>query len=254
MSEPILQVHELSKVYRMGDAQVPVLRSVNLSIAAGTFSLIVGPSGCGKSTLMHLMGLLDKPTGGTVRYRGVDAFAQSASWRERTRNQAVGFVFQSYHLLPEFSVLDNILLPHMIQYGPLQWPGVRGACRQKAEAILERVGLAERMDFRPSRLSGGERQRVAVARALVHEPAIVFADEPTGNLDTRSGWQVFEMLRELTAGGERTVVMVTHDSRFIPEAQRVLYLAGGRIVDQETAARLTLEHQRKPTHKGKGKG
>ena len=254
MSESVLQVHELSKTYHMGDAQVPVLRSVDLAIAAGSFSLIIGPSGCGKSTLLHLMGLLDKPSGGCVRYQGVDAFAQSAAWRERTRNRAVGFVFQFYHLLPELSVLDNVLLPHMIQYGPLKWPAVRSQCRQKAEAILRRVGLAERMNFRPGRLSGGERQRVAVARALVHEPEIVFADEPTGNLDTRSGWQVFEMLRELTSGGGKTVVMVTHDSRFIPEAERVLYLAGGRIVDQETAARLTLEHQHKPTHKGKGKG
>jgi lipoprotein-releasing system ATP-binding protein len=254
MSNAVLHVHELSRTYRMGDVEIPVLRSVSLSVQAGSFSLIIGPSGCGKSTLMHLMGLLDRPTGGTVQYRGVDAFAQSAAWRERTRNRTVGFVFQFYHLLPELTVLDNVLLPHTIQYGPLSWPRVRHECRDRAEAILRRVGLAERMKFRPSRLSGGERQRVAVARALVHEPEIVFADEPTGNLDTRAGWQVFEMLRELTGDSGKTVVMVTHDSRFIPEAERVLYLAGGRIVDQETAARLTQEHNRKSSHKEKGKG
>ena len=245
MSEAILQTRALSKTYRMGQVEVPVLRGVDLSVAAGSFTLVVGPSGCGKSTLLHLMGLLDRPTGGQVMYRGVDAFAQSGSWREHMRNRRIGFVFQFYHLLPELSVLGNVLLPEMIHNGPLQWGRIRAECRDRAEKILDRVSLSGRMTFPPGRLSGGERQRVAIARALVHDPEILFADEPTGNLDTRAGWEVFEMLRRLAAEG-KTVVMVTHDSRFIPEAEAVLYLAGGRIVDADTAARMTREHQERP--------
>jgi ABC-type lipoprotein export system ATPase subunit len=244
MSEPILRLEKLSRTYHMGPADVRVLKSVNLSVQTGSFSLVIGPSGCGKSTLLHLMGLLDKPTGGRVFYDGQDAFEQGSQWREAKRNRDIGFVFQFYHLLPELTVKENVLLPHLIEHGPLQWPGRSGECRRRAEAILEEVGLADRMHFKPSRLSGGERQRVAVARALVHEPQIVFADEPTGNLDTKAGWQIFEMLRKLTDQGKKTVVMVTHDSRFIPEAEQVHYLAGGRIVDADTAARLTREHEK----------
>jgi len=221
---------------------VPVLQGVDLAIRRGSFTLIVGPSGCGKSTLLHLMGLLDKPTEGRVFYGEADAFAQSARWRERVRNRRIGFVFQFYHLLPELTVLGNVLLPEMVHHGPIGWAGARGACRSRAEEMLRRVRLTDRMGFRPSRLSGGERQRAAIARALVHDPGIVFADEPTGNLDTRAGWQVFEMLRGLVARDGKTVVMVTHDNRFIAEAETVLYLAEGRIVDADTFARLTQEH------------
>jgi lipoprotein-releasing system ATP-binding protein len=250
MSDPILKAEALARTYTMGRTEVPVLRGVDLEVARGTFSLVVGTSGCGKSTLLHLLGLLDKPTEGRIYYDGTDALAQPASWREATRNRAIGFVFQFYHLLPELSVIENVMLPEMVRHGPLAWPRARGDCRHRAAAMLERVGLADRMTFRPSRLSGGERQRVALARALVHEPEIVFADEPTGNLDTRAGWEVFEMLRALTGESGKTVVMVTHDSRFIPEAEAVLYLAGGRIVDAETAARLTQEHSSPPNQKG----
>jgi len=242
MSETILRAESLTKVYRMGKTEVPVLQGVDMSIRRGTFTLIVGPSGCGKSTLLHLMGLLDKPTDGTMFYGETDAFAQPAGWREHVRNRRIGFVFQFYHLLPELTVLGNVLLPEMVYHGPFGWSRVRRACRDRAEAVLRRVSLTDRMRFRPSRLSGGERQRAAVARALVHDPEIVFADEPTGNLDTRAGWQVFEMLRGLVARDGKTVVMVTHDNRFIAEAETVLYLAGGRIVDADAFAKLTQEH------------
>jgi len=242
MSETTLRTESLTKVYRMGKTEVPVLGGVDLSVRRGSFTVIVGPSGCGKSTLLHLMGLLDKPTEGAVFYDEADAFAQSARWREQVRNRRIGFVFQFYHLLPELTVLGNVLLPEMVYRGPLNWARARGECRERAEEILRRVRLTDRMRFKPSRLSGGERQRAAIARALVHDPEIVFADEPTGNLDTRAGWQVFEMLRNLASDHQKTVVMVTHDSRFIPEAGTVLYLAGGRIVDAEAFARLTQEH------------
>lgn len=250
MSEPILKASALARTYTMGRTEVPVLRGVDLEVTRGTFSLIIGPSGCGKSTLLHLLGLLDYPTRGKIFYDGTDALAQPASWREARRNRTVGFVFQFYHLLPELSVIENVMLPEMVRHGPLAWLRASGDCHRRAAAMLERVGLADRMMFRPSRLSGGERQRVALARALAGEPEIVFADEPTGNLDTRAGWDVFEMLRALTGESGKTVVMVTHDSRFIPEAEAVRYLAGGRIVDAETAARLTREHSLPSNQKG----
>ncbi len=255
MSEPradvILRASALAKTYKMGLTSVPVLRGVDLTVSRGTFTLIVGPSGCGKSTLLHLLGLLDAPSEGRVFYGETDAFAQPRRWRDRTRNRTIGFVFQFYHLLPELSVHGNVMLPEMIRHGPLGWLGAGADCRERAERVLREVGLEERMKFRPNRLSGGERQRVAIARALVHDPEIVFADEPTGNLDTRAGWQIFEMLREQAATRRKTVVMVTHDSRFIPEADAVLYLAGGKIVDAATAAKLTREHEHVPFRKEK---
>jgi lipoprotein-releasing system ATP-binding protein len=240
----LLRTTDLAKTYTMGQAEIPVLRGLDLSIRRGSFTLIVGPSGCGKSTLLHLLGLLNTPSRGQVFYGDVDAFAQPSAWRERTRNRTAGFVFQFYHLLPELDVLGNVMLSDMICHGPAQWAVARRASRARAEAILNEVGLADRMRWRTNRLSGGERQRVAVARALVYDPEVIFADEPTGNLDTRAGWQIFEMLRDQAAERQKTVVLVTHDSRFIPEAESVLYLAGGRIVDADTAARLTREHDR----------
>jgi len=245
----VLRAGGLAKTYRMGMTSVPVLRGVDLAVRRGSFTLIVGPSGCGKSTLLHLLGLLDAPSEGRVFYGQTDAFAQPRRWRDRTRNRTIGFVFQFYHLLPELSVRGNVMLPEMIRHGPLGWLSAGRQCRQRAEAVLRDVGLEERMKFRPNRLSGGERQRVAIARALVHDPEMVFADEPTGNLDTRAGWQIFEMLRALAATRRKTVVMVTHDGRFIPEADAVLYLAGGRIVDAATAAKLTREHEHGPGRK-----
>jgi lipoprotein-releasing system ATP-binding protein len=241
----ILRTESLSKTYSLGQVDVPVLRDLNVSIRSGTFTLVLGYSGCGKSTLLHLLGLLDRPSQGRVFYDGVDAFAQPAAWRDRVRNRRIGFVFQFYHLLPELSVLGNVMLSDMIYFNPLRWLANGGESRRRAERILEQVGLKERMEFPPSRLSGGERQRVAIARALVHDPDIIFADEPTGNLDTRAGWQVFEMLRSLAIDRGKTVVMVTHDNRFTAEAGVVLNLAGGRIVDAETAAKIALEHERK---------
>jgi lipoprotein-releasing system ATP-binding protein len=245
MSEPILRTERLGRTYRMGRTDVPVLKGIDLGIQKGTFTLIVGHSGCGKSTLLHVLSLLDEPTEGRVFYDGQDAFAEPSRWRERVRNRRIGFVFQFYHLLPELTVLGNVLLPEMIGHGPLGWLSARGPARERAVRMLDTVGMRDRMDFKPSRLSGGERQRAAIARALVHDPEIVFADEPTGNLDTRSGWQVFEMLRSLAIQRGKTVVMVTHDSRFIPEAQQVLYLEDGRIVDAETAARMARKHEKK---------
>ena len=242
---PVIRAEELSRVYRMGSTVVPVINELNLSIHRGSFTLIVGHSGCGKSTLLHMFGLLERPTSGRIYVDGIDAQSQGRSWRDKTRNQHMGFVFQFFHLLPELSVLGNVMLPEMIRYGPLAWWSVRRDVRARAEMMLYRVGLSDRMNFPPARLSGGERQRVAIARSLVYDPEIIFADEPTGNLDTDSGWQIFEMLRQFAAEDRKTVVMVTHDSRFMPEAEVILHLAGGRIVDAETAREIEQAHEKK---------
>lgn len=243
--QEVIRAEGLSRTYRMGSTVVPVINGLDLSIDRGSFTMIVGHSGCGKSTLLHMFGLLERPTSGKVYVDGVDAFGQGRKWRERVRNRRMGFVFQFFHLLPELSVLGNVMLPELIRYGPLRWLGMGRDVRQRAEATLERVGLVDRMKFPPSRLSGGERQRVAIARSLVYDPEIIFADEPTGNLDTDSGWQVFEMLRQFAAEDRKTVVMVTHDSRFMPEAEVILHLAGGRIVDADTARAIEQSHEKK---------
>jgi len=161
MSEPVLRTERLGRTYRMGRIEVPVLKGIDLSIGKGTFTLIVGHSGCGKSTLLHVLSLLDAPTEGRVLYDGQDAFAESSAWRQRVRNRRIGFVFQFYHLLPELTVLGNVMLPELIGHGPLAWLGVRRDARERAARMLDTVGLNDRMDFKPSRLSGGERQRAA---------------------------------------------------------------------------------------------
>ncbi len=242
---PLLEAVDLTRSYRMGTQDIHVIRGLNLCIERGSFTIIVGHSGCGKSTLLHMFGLLERPSSGKLLLDGVNAQAQSGRWREQVRNRRMGFVFQFFHLLPELTVLGNVMLPEMIRYGPLRWWSVRGDVRRRAMETLERVGLGDRMKFPPNRLSGGERQRVAIARSLVYDPEIIFADEPTGNLDTDSGWQVFEMLRGFAAEDRKTVVMVTHDNRFLPEAEVILHLAGGRIVDAETAREIEQTHEKK---------
>jgi lipoprotein-releasing system ATP-binding protein len=232
MSEPILQARTLTKDYWMGASRLRVLHEVSLTVPRGEWLCILGPSGSGKSTLLHLMGLLDKPSEGQVIFEGQDAFAQPKRWRDRMRNEAIGFVFQFYHLMPDLSVLENTLLPSMIRTPLMRWPLVRGSERRRALDVLGELGLSDRVRHLPKELSGGERQRTALARALVHEPRVLFADEPTGNLDSATGAEIMRVLARLNKKRGLTVVMVTHDERIARQAHRVLHLEDGRLLQR----------------------
>jgi lipoprotein-releasing system ATP-binding protein len=229
MSEPILQARDLAKDYWMGASTLRVLSGVDIDVAAGEFLCILGPSGSGKSTLLHLLGLLDRPTEGSVFFEGEDAFGRSKRWRDRMRNEAVGFVFQFYYLMPDMSVLENTMLPAMIRTPAVVWPFVRSRYCKEASAILEELGLLDRLHHLPKELSGGERQRAALARALVHKPRVLLADEPTGNLDSATGGEIMKVLVRLHRQAGLTIVMVTHDERIASQADRVLHIRDGRL-------------------------
>ncbi|HUU31659.1 MAG TPA: ABC transporter ATP-binding protein [Phycisphaerae bacterium] len=232
MSETILEARGLVKDYRMGAARLRVLHGVDLSVRRGEFLCVHGPSGSGKSTLLHLAGLLDRPTAGQVVFEGEDAFARPKRWRDRLRNEAIGFVFQFYYLMPDLSVLENTLLPAMIRTPLAAWPLGRRRFRRRALEVLADLGLSQRAGHLPRELSGGERQRAALARALVHEPRILFADEPTGNLDSATGADILRLLQRLNRHRGLTIVMVTHDERIARQADRVLHLVDGKLLHE----------------------
>ena len=212
----------LVRRYGAGDNAVDALRGVSLQVPAGQYTAVMGPSGSGKSTLMHLLAGLDRPTEGTVAIGGADITTMGDNALTKLRRDRVGFVFQAFNLLPTLSAEENVLLPSRI--------AGRKVDRRVLDALLERMGLADRRDHKPSELSGGQQQRVAVARALVTRPTILFADEPTGNLDSRSGAEILSLLREAVDEDGQTILMVTHDPRAAAQADRVLFLADGRIV------------------------
>ena len=228
--ETILRGEGLVKDYRMGPARLRVLHRVSLTVRRGEFLCILGPSGSGKSTLLHLLGLLDRPTAGRVFFEGEDAFARAKRWRDRMRNEAIGFVFQLYYLMPDLSVLENALLPAMIRTSLAAWPFTRSAERARALEVLGDMGLGHRVRHLPRELSGGERQRVAIARALVHRPRVLFADEPTGNLDSATGEDILRLLQRLNRETQLSIVMVTHDDRLARQADRVLHLKDGKLL------------------------
>ena len=223
--EPILQVERLGKTYMLGKAAIPVLRDVSLAVRAGEVISIIGASGSGKSTLLHILGALDQPSGGTVRFQGRDLYALSAAQRTVVRSRHIGFVFQFYHLLPELDVLENVMLPALSAAGN----GAPAGMRDRAQSLLEAVGLAGRANHLPMELSGGEQQRAALARALMNHPDLVLADEPTGNLDSVTGGQVLEFLFALTRGEGRTLILVTHNITVARLCDRVLELKDGRL-------------------------
>jgi lipoprotein-releasing system ATP-binding protein len=227
--DAILRVRGVRKSYRSGGGMLEVLRGVDVAIAPGGFVAVVGQSGSGKSTLLHLMGLLDAPDSGEVHLDGGRIDDLPAHRRDRIRNTAIGMVFQSYHLLPEFDALENVLAPLMVRHGVLDWLRVRGRARERAGDLLDRFGLGGRLHHKPRQLSGGEMQRVAIARALVTEPRVLLADEPTGNLDEASGAGILDTLCELNARDGLSIVLVTHDAAVARRAAGVVRLAAGRV-------------------------
>ena len=230
----LLKLEGLGKVFYTDEVETHALSDIHLEIGKGEYIAISGPSGCGKSTLLSILGLLDSPTGGSYTLNGTTVQELGAAQRARIRNREIGFIFQSFNLIGDLSVYENVELP-------LTYRGMRSAERkERSMKALERVGMGHRAKHLPSQLSGGQQQRVAVARALVGEPSILLADEPTGNLDSRNGEAVMELLRDLHRAGS-TICMVTHDNRFSRHAERSVHLFDGRVVSEEEAAQAAAE-------------
>ncbi|NDO75914.1 lipoprotein-releasing ABC transporter ATP-binding protein LolD [Shewanella sp. SE1] len=223
----LLEAKAVSKSYQEGKLSTKVLEQVDLKVYPGEQLAIVGSSGSGKSTLLHILGTLDKPSAGQVLLEGEDLYKASASRQAQLRNQAMGFIYQFHHLLPEFNALENVAMPGLIAGRP------KAEVRAQAKALLERVGLGHRLDHTPAELSGGERQRVAIARALINSPKVVLADEPTGNLDAHSGEAVYELIRELASQLGTAFVVVTHDHQLAARMDRQLQMVDGRLSTPE---------------------
>jgi lipoprotein-releasing system ATP-binding protein len=227
---PAILVEGVNKTYQLGRQELHVLRDVSCTIGDGEFVAIVGASGSGKSTLLHLIGLLDRADTGGITLIDKNVMGISSNACNRMRRHEIGFVFQFYHLFSELNVLDNVMLPAMVDTPLLKWWSRRKALRVKAADILDDVGLGDRLKHRPRELSGGQRQRVAIARALMNEPSILLADEPTGNLDSKTGDKIMKLLKRYNENGQ-TILMVTHDSNIASQADRVLNLVDGLMME-----------------------
>jgi len=229
MDQPLIKLDRVKKVFATDEVETHALDNINLEILKGEYVSIAGPSGCGKSTLLSLLGLLDTPSDGAYVLNGQPTTNLTMAQRARVRNREIGFIFQSFNLIGDLNVYENVELP-------LSYRGMRPAERRtRVMEALERVGMAHRAKHLPSQLSGGQQQRVAVARAVGGDPSILLADEPTGNLDSRNGEAVMDLLRELHAGGA-TICMVTHDARYASHAARTIHLFDGRVVEESVAA------------------
>jgi putative ABC transport system ATP-binding protein len=225
-----MKVENISKIFESVAGRVAALRGVNISIKKGEFIAIVGPSGSGKSTLLNIIGALDRPSSGRVLIRGVDIFSLSDSEIATMRNYLIGFIFQSYNLISRTTVIKNVELPTILS-------GMAAPeRRRRAMKMLEVLGIGDKADFKPSSLSGGQQQRVAIARALMNDPAIILADEPTGNLDTKTGQEVFDLLKMLSSKFRRTIVMVTHNPELAEATDRAIYIRDG-MVEKEVSYR-----------------
>jgi len=226
-TEPLVRIEGLTKEYQTGDGTLSVLSDLDFEVRGGERVAVVGQSGVGKSTFLHILGTLDHPTRGHVSFRGEDVFSQDNSALARLRNEFLGFVFQFHHLLPEFSAMENVMIPGLISRRS------RDEMRERAKKILVEVGLSHRLDHRAGKLSGGERQRVAVARALVLDPPLVLADEPTGNLDPTIGEQISELLFEINRTRGTTLVVVTHNERMAEKLGKIVVLENGKFVEDD---------------------
>ncbi|MBI2191641.1 MAG: ABC transporter ATP-binding protein [Planctomycetes bacterium] len=234
--QPLLRASSLRKVYRDGTRELEVLRGVNLQIETSQILAIIGASGSGKSTLLHLLGLLDRPTSGQIFYRGRELTGLKERERAAMRTREFGFVFQMFHLLPDLDAQENTMLPALIGPGLFGSPLPRSRAWKRSADLLARLGLAHRLRHRPSQLSGGEKQRVAIARALMNAPAIVFCDEPTGNLDAATSAEIYQLLLDLNREDRQTFVLVTHEMDLAARAHRVLRMTDGRLSSGDESA------------------
>ena len=221
----MIELHDLSKIYRTSDVETTALNNINLEISEGEFIAIMGPSGCGKSTLLNILGMLDTPNSGSYNFLGEDVANRSERELANVRKQNIGFIFQSFNLIDELSVAENVELPLLYQKMPAKERA------ERVQQVLERVNIAHRADHRPQQLSGGQQQRVAVARAVVTNPNLILADEPTGNLDTTNGEEVLNLLGQLNSDGT-TIIMVTHDQGHADHASRVVHMLDGRVLSE----------------------
>jgi lipoprotein-releasing system ATP-binding protein len=240
----MLTAINLSKTYRRHAVQVRVLNGLNLEVRTGEFLSIIGASGSGKSTLLHLLGTLDAPDGGQILLDGRRIDDLPARERDKLRNRTFGYIFQFYHLLPELNTLDNVLMPAYVAHTVLSWWQTRRQWRRRAEDLLKKMGLGHRLKHRPRELSGGEMQRTAIARALLMNPRILLADEPTGNLDADSGGEIVRLLREISREEGVTIVMVTHNLEIVSSTDRVVRMAGGVVTDDVPGQRPPFQQPR----------
>jgi len=234
MPEPLIKLENVWKVYKLGDVELPVLRGISLEITTDGFTTIMGPSGSGKSTLMHMIGLLDTPSKGKIYLQGQDISGFSEDKLAQARGKGIGFIFQQFNLLKNLTALENVMLPMIFQGIP------ENQRKERAKKLLESVNLGHRLDHRPNQMSGGEQQRIAIARALVNDPELLIADEPTGNLDSTNGKMVMEILKDLHQKQKKTIVVVTHDPTIAHYSHNIIKIQDGQIVSNEFSEKDVL--------------